>query len=231
MRTSVRQRRVSLLCTALFLAVVASVRTALSFSSVHQGTMPPCKASVFIATSEDGFIAKEDGSVDWLNEQNEKVPPGVDTGFEGFMASVGAIIMGRKTFDSVCGLVEQYGWAYGDTPVVVLSSSPSSVKIPDSLSERKISVMQGTPKEVLEKVAADFGCQDAYVDGGSTIRGFLAAGVVQRVIITTVPVTLGAGIPLFDDPEQKARLKQEGEPTKWDFGFTQTTYSVVPASA
>mmetsp|Transcript_8094 Transcript_8094/g.20170 ORF Transcript_8094/g.20170 Transcript_8094/m.20170 type:complete len:198 (-) Transcript_8094:264-857(-) len=191
---------------------------------------PSASASVFIATSADGFIAKSDGAVDWLNEQNATVPEGEDLGFAAFMASVGALIMGRKTFETVRGFVVEgtQPWPYGDTPVIVLSSKPAEVDVPASLA-KKVRVMSGTPAEVLASVATDTGAKDAYVDGGTTIRAFLAAGLVGRVIITTVPVTLGSGIPLFDSEEQRAMLEQDGPAKKFENGFVQTTYRVRQA--
>ena len=87
------------------------------------------KVSVYIATSLDGFIARSDGGLDWLNEANATVPDGEDCGFQTFMDSVDALIMGRKTYEQVLSFGE---WPYGRTPVVVLSrnsiSFPSSVR-------------------------------------------------------------------------------------------------------
>ena len=92
------------------------------------------KASVYIATSLDGFIARRDGSIDWLNEAHSLVPAGEDCGFQAFMDSVDTLIMGRKTYQQVLS----FGvWAYGQTPVIVLSRSsiafPSSSSSPLSL--------------------------------------------------------------------------------------------------
>lgn len=141
------------------------------------------------------------------------------------MALIDALVMGRNTFVKVCEVVDEFGWPYGDTPVIVLSSSPSSVIIPPSLAEKKIRLMQGTPQEVLAKIETELGAKDVYVDGGVTIRGFLEASVVARVAITPVPATLGAGIPLFT-AAQKDCLRKVGEAKKWENGFVQTTYTV-----
>src|SRR3569623_1788725 len=86
-------------------------------------------ASVFIATSLDGFIARKDGAIDWLESANTCVPDGEDCGYQEFMNSVDILIMGRNTFETVLAFAE---WPYGDKRVVVLSSR--YLAIPEALS-------------------------------------------------------------------------------------------------
>ncbi|XP_022084415.1 uncharacterized protein LOC110975871 [Acanthaster planci] len=193
----------------------------------------PCRGSVFIATSADGFIAKLDGSVDWLNEANESMSQGTpegqdaDSHFKSFLQSVDAIVMGRKTFESVLTLCTEQTWPYGNTPMVVLTSNAGSVservQIPEYL-KGKVTLEKGSPSEVLALLAARHGARDAYIDGGVTIRAFLEAGMIDRAIVTTVPVTLGEGLPLFD-AKHKALL-QEIMVKKFGNGCVQTTYNV-----
>ena len=92
--------------------------------------------SVFIATSLDGFIARSDGSIDWLNEANSVVPPGEDCGYKKFMSTVDTLIMGRNTFEQVLTFGE---WPYGSTPVVVMSHRGITLPndIPSSVSVSK----------------------------------------------------------------------------------------------
>eukprot|EP00434_Breviolum_minutum_P044015 symbB.v1.2.039266.t1/scaffold6447.1/size18026/3 len=167
-----------------------------------------CKASVFIATSLDGFIAKTDGSVDWLNDFNETMPEGDDGGFGDFMASVDALVMGRKTFESVRDM-EGGPWPYGDTPVWVLTKG-------------KVKLTKGSPQEILEELAAS-GAKDVYVDGGETIRGFLDAGLLSRIIIGKVPITLGEGRPLFTLKESAKIQEVSSKPLS--SGILQVTYA------
>ena len=134
------------------------------------------KCSVFIATSLDGFIARSDGSIDWLNEANEAVTPGEDCGYGKFMADVDAMIMGRNTFEQVLTFGS---WPYGSTPVVVLSrqgfSLPSDV--PTS-----VSVSNDTPSELVARLT-DQGVKKIYVDGGLTIQSFLASGLIDDITV------------------------------------------------
>jgi dihydrofolate reductase len=143
------------------------------------------KASVFIATSLDGFIARSDGRLDWLPEGG-----GEPHGYTEFMASVDALVIGRKTFETVLSFPE---WPYGAKPVVVLSSSPATLEAPPGAM---CSFMAATPAEVIDHLAVR-GMGHLYIDGGVTIQRFLTAGLIQRLIITRVPVVLGTGIPLF----------------------------------
>lgn len=142
-------------------------------------------ASVFIATSLDGFIAREDGAIDWLPQENVE-----DHGFDAFMASTDAMVMGRNTFETVLGFG---AWPYGTKPVYVLSTRPLP---PVPHAEAVVTALSGSPAEVAGELERR-GVRHAYLDGGITIQRFLAAGLVQRLIITRVPVLLGRGIPLF----------------------------------
>ena len=176
------------------------------------------KASVYIATSLDGFIARKDGALDWLDEANSTVPEGEDCGFQAFMDSVDALIMGRKTYEKVLSLGE---WPYGRTPVVVLSRN--SISFSDSLPDT-VTHSSESPRDLLDRLSQE-GVGHVYVDGGTTIQGFLSAGLIDEITLTVIPVILGGGIPLFGSLDQDIRLTHV-HTTADDFGFVQTTYSV-----
>ena len=175
-------------------------------------------ASVYVATSLDGFIARRDGSVDWLNEANAGVPEGEDCGFKAFLDSVDALVMGRRTYEQVLSFGE---WPYGKTPVVVLSHRP--VSLPSHLSDT-VTHSSESPRALLERLSGQ-GVNHVYVDGGNTVQGFLAEGLIDNITITTVPLLLGEGIPLFASMGRDIRLTHV-RTTVFDFGFVQTTYSV-----
>jgi dihydrofolate reductase len=140
--------------------------------------------SVFVGTSVDGFIARPDGALDFL-------PPGGGEphGYDEFIATVDAIVIGRKTFETVLAMES---WPYGNKRVVVLSSRPVDLSEVSGVVEQ----MGGDPKEIVSKLAAT-GAHHLYVDGGITVQYFLRAGLVQRLVITRVPVLIGEGIALF----------------------------------
>lgn len=144
--------------------------------------------TVYIATSLDGFIARADGSIDWLHSIES--PPGEDYGYAAFIATVDAIVMGRGTFETVLGFGG--AWPY-PKPVYVLSSSLREV--PGEVRER-VTLLNLTPTKALERIGQD-GHQRCYVDGGKTIQRFLREDLIDRLIVTKIPVLLGEGIPLF----------------------------------
>ena len=151
--------------------------------------------SIFIGTSLDGFIARPDGALDFL-------PPGGGEphGYDEFIASVDAIVIGRKTFETVLTLGP---WPYGSKRVLVLSSHPVDLS---AARGAVLEQMAGPPAEIVSRLAAS-GAHHLYVDGGITIQGFLRAGLVQRLIITRVPVLIGEGIPLFGALPRDIRLR------------------------
>ena len=217
--------------------------------------MPPAAtAFVFIATSLDGFIAREDGAIDWLAgpppPADLEVAPGApselpreglgagasaggarasvaiqpepagDYGYQAFFDSVDALVMGRNTFD----LVRTFGhWPYGTKPVVVLTSRP--LELPPDLRST-VQVLAGRPEDVAVRLAAR-GLRRLYVDGGRVVQSFLAAGLVERLILTRIPVLLGKGIPLFGAlPGGDVRLRHVRTRT-FVTGLVQSEYLVV----
>jgi dihydrofolate reductase len=170
------------------------------------------KASVFIATSLDGFIAREDGGIDWLPANPEP------HGYDEFIASVDAIVIGRKTFETVLAFG---GWFYGKTLVVVLSSQASELKAPEGAN---CVFMSGDPKEIVATLEQR-GVKHAYIDGGVTIQRFLEAGLIQRLIITRIPVLLGSGIPLFGPLSHDVRLTHIAT-RAFAEGFVQSEYAI-----
>ena len=153
------------------------------------------KVSVFIGTSVDGFIARPNGDLDFLPEGG-----GEPHGYDEFIASVDTLVIGRKTFETVLTFAT---WPYGDRRVVVLSSRPLDLS---AVRGGVVEQMAGPPAEVVSKLAAS-GARHVYVDGGITIQGFLRAGLVQRLVITRVPVLIGDGIPLFGTLPRDVRLR------------------------
>ena len=176
------------------------------------------KSSVFIATSLDGFIARLDGNIDWLNEANAVVPEGEDCGFFEFMSSVDVLVMGRKSFEKVLSFGE---WSYGETKVVVLSRK--GVAIPEKINNT-VSTSSEDPKSLVERLAAE-GAKHLYIDGGKTIQSFLASGLIDEITITIIPVLLGTGLPLFGPLKKDINLKHVST-NAYPFGFVQDRYCI-----
>jgi dihydrofolate reductase len=170
-------------------------------------------ASVFVGTSVDGFIARPSGDLDWLPAGG-----GEPHGYEEFIASVDAIVIGRKTFETVLSFE---AWPYGEKRVVVLSR-----RLVDLSGVRGgvVEHMGGPPAEILSRLAAS-GAHHLYVDGGVTIQGFLRAGLIDRLVITRVPVLIGEGIPLFGSLPRDVRLRHVGT-RSYPSGLVQSEYEV-----
>jgi dihydrofolate reductase len=177
------------------------------------------KASVFVGTSVDGFIARPDDGLDWL-------PPGggEDHGYDAFMATVDALVIGRKTFEKVLTFD---AWPYDEKPVFVLSTRPLAPAPLGATVER----IAGAPTDIVSQLAAR-GYRHVYVDGGIAIQRFLQAGLIQRLIITRVPVLIGRGIPLFGVTERDIPL-QHIATRQFASGLVQSEYEVAvrPAQA
>jgi dihydrofolate reductase len=170
------------------------------------------KASVFVGTSVDGFIARPDGALDFLPEGG-----GEPHGYDEFMATVDALVIGRKTYETVLGFG---AWAYGAKPVIVLSTRALAPAPAGAVVER----MSGEPAEIVGRLAAR-GIGHVYVDGGITIQRFLRAGLIQRLVVTRVPVLIGSGIPLFGTLPRDVRLRHVAT-RSYASGLVQSEYAV-----
>ncbi|MCA9930974.1 MAG: dihydrofolate reductase [Anaerolineales bacterium] len=181
------------------------------------------KASVYIATSLDGFIARENGDLDWLpgadGSQVEANPEDGDFGYSAFIESVDVLVMGRGTFEKVLSFGG--AWPYGDKRVVVLSSRLT--RLPDNLPQT-VELKSGTPTDVVKELAAS-GAEHLYVDGGKTIQAFLNAGLIQELTITRIPVLIGSGLPLFGPVHKDLKLRHV-ETCVFSNGFVQSKYVV-----
>ena len=178
------------------------------------------KISVYIATSLDGFIARENGDLDWLpGSDGSEGGSGEDYGYHQFMESVDVLVMGRHTYEMVIGFGE---WPYEEKRVIVRSSK--GVEIPEKLS-KKVESKSCSPAELVEELRQT-GAKHLYIDGGKTIQGFLNAGLIQEMIITLVPVLIGSGIPLFGKLNQDKKLELI-ENRSFDNGFVQSKYKIL----
>lgn len=170
--------------------------------------------SVFIGTSLDGFIARLNGSFDFLPEGG-----GEPHGYNEFIATIDALVIGRNTFETVLAFPE---WPYGDKRVVVLSTRPIDFS---TVRGGVVEQMAGSPAEIVAKLAAS-GAHHLYIDGGITIQNFLRAGLIQRLTITRVPVLIGEGIPLFGAVLRDVRLRHVGT-QQYPSGLVKSEYEVL----
>jgi dihydrofolate reductase len=139
------------------------------------------RVSVFVGVTIDGFIAREDGSLDYLAPWESE-----EHGYEAFMRSIDALVIGRATYDTVLGFD---AWPYEGKRVVVLTHRPFAPR-------RDETRHAGALAPLLSRLATE-GVRGVYLDGGVAIRQGLDEDLVDDMTLSTVPLLLGAGRPLF----------------------------------
>jgi dihydrofolate reductase len=169
------------------------------------------KLSVFCGVSVDGFLARLNHTFDFLDAGGQE-----PHGYEEFYAGVDVVVIGRNTFE----VVRTFGqWYYGSKPVVVLSNRPLDFSF---IEGGVVEQLSGEPAEIAAQLKAR-GFKHAYIDGGITIQRFLAAGLIDRLIITRVPVLIGEGIPLFGAVPRDILLRHIAT-RSYDGGLVQSEY-------
>ncbi len=143
------------------------------------------RVRVFIATSLDGFIAGPNDELDWLPSGNS----GAEDTFTPFMQHIGALLMGRRTYEVANGF--DGPWPYGETPVLVATNRNLE---PRQDTARAIG---GNIQELVAAAKQVAGNRDVYIDGGSLIRSALKAQLIDDITVTLIPIVLGKGLPLF----------------------------------
>ena len=141
------------------------------------------KCSVFIAASLDGFIARPDGQIDWLSLVDR---PGEDYGYRQFHDSIDTFIVGRKTYETALGFDS---WPYAGKRCVVLTHRALTAKYHEQF--------YGGPLDTLVARLSAANAKRAYVDGGTVIQQFLAAGLISDMTVSILPILLGEGVHLF----------------------------------
>lgn len=179
----------------------------------------PFTGSVFLGMSVDGFIARLDGDLSFLDGSGEGGPPddgaGGDFGFAEFVSGVDALVMGRSTYEFIKPFAE---WPYQGKPVHVLSTT-----LPED-EDARITVHRSLDDAIAALGAA--GYRRLYVDGGRTVHAFLRAGLIADLTLSRVPVLIGTGHTPFgalaaDIPLEHVRTQA------FAGGMVQSTYRVV----
>lgn len=162
------------------------------------------RVRVYLATSFDGFIAGTNDDLSWLTgaeapvpEQGESEPGALE--FDAFLREVGAMVMGRRTYDVVLGM--DAPWFYGELPVLVATHRPLEP------AKETVRAVSGDIVSLIEQAREVAGDKDVYLDGGIMVRQALDAGLVDHLVITLIPMVLGEGIPLFAGLKQRHELE------------------------
>ena len=183
------------------------------------------KCSVFIATSADGYIATEDGGVDWLDTAGRREADPADNpdmGFAQYLSSVDCLIMGRKCMQKLSSFeLSDEQWPYGDRRIIVLSRT---LQEPPTNLRGRLELYNGEIPQLIADLQRQ-GLKHAYIDGGTTITSFLNLELIDEICLTRAPVLLGGGIPLFGKTDRQIRL-ENARATAFANDFVQVRYEV-----
>ena len=176
---------------------------------------------VFIGVSLDGFIARPNGDIDWLEDASTAGDhaPGdpdlpEDHGYAAHMASVDHVVMGRATYEKMLTLG---GWPFSEHQVVVISTMLET-------DDDRITIVPSVDAAV--RLLDERGSRGVYVDGGRTIQAFLREGLIDELVITRLPILIGEGLPLFGPLPQDVHLIHQGTVATGGSGFVQSRYRV-----
>ncbi len=176
--------------------------------------MTPSKIKLYIAATLDGFIAREDGSLDWLNDHPN--PDKLDYGYSSFMETIGTVIMGRTTYEEVLGFGVE--WPYPACTAYVVTTQPDYKPATPTTS-----VLHRVDRQVLDRIRSQ-GPKDIWlVGGGEVITAFLDLGQVDEMTLFIIPVVLGKGIRLFPGGPGETKLRLAGSET-YENGVVRLTY-------
>ncbi|MDH5432661.1 MAG: dihydrofolate reductase family protein [Gammaproteobacteria bacterium] len=175
------------------------------------------KFIAFCAVSLDGFLARENGKLDWLEASADKEST-EDYGYQKFLRAMDCIVMGRNTFEKVASFAQ---WPYVDKRVIVLSKKMQQIP---SAFEDKISLFSGKVEELVVDLQSR-GYKHIYIDGGKTIQSFIRAGVMDELIITQIPILINKGLPLFAEFSHDIKLKLTRSQS-YPSGFVQSRYDI-----
>lgn len=163
--------------------------------------MEQARVTIHMVASLDGFIARTDGSVDWL-ETSDTFDAGKDLDPEyvkEFLASIDCYVMGSRTYETALGFeAKGFGWAYGETRTIVLTSR----ELPGRSS---VEFCSGDLAELMNRLRGEF--RNIWVVGGGALAGAcVRLGLADEVRYSVMPVVIGTGIPFFAGLERDAAL-------------------------
>lgn len=172
------------------------------------------KVILYIATSLDGFIARPDGNIDWLNSiPNPEVG---DYGYSELLSTIGSTIMGRKTYEEVMGFGVE--WPYTGLDSYIMTSdenlkiqSPDTYIFTDNIKDLIVEIRKKSTRDIW------------LIGGGQLVTAFLNEGLIDKMIISIIPKIIGEGIPLFAGTPLESHWKLlKSEP--YDTGVVNLTY-------
>ncbi len=174
---------------------------------------------IYIATTVDGFIARNNGQMDWLAHQAD----GHDYGWTAFRKTIDSLIVGRKTYEQVLSMNSV--WPFRGLTTVVWSRTMSTADLPQAVIDCNVEVSSLAPPELLHELG-NRGLKGTWVDGGKTLQQFLSTSMIDILTITRIPILIGEGMPLFGALPADVRLEHM-QTNSYGSGVVQSTYAVT----
>jgi dihydrofolate reductase len=171
--------------------------------------------SLYIATSLDGFIARPDGSLDWLNALPN--PDQTDHGYHAFLAGVDTIVMGRSTYEEILGFGVE--WPYDEQETFVVTTDKTF-----SPATPHTGVIHTINRETIESLPSAGDKKIWVVGGGKVITAFLNHELIDEVILSMIPIVLGDGIRLFPDQPKETWFELKST-ERFSTGVVNLTYT------
>jgi dihydrofolate reductase len=191
--------------------------------SFSQGNTRGRTVTLHMISSLDGFIAKHDNTVAWMDTPGSVYEPGVSISEEAvstFLKSIDCYVLGSRTYEHAL----QLGWPYGDTPVVVVTTR----KWPQASTRKSIEFYSGDLNTLVdEKLAPRY--RNIWLVGGAMLsQHFLEQGLVDEIRLTIAPVLLGEGLRLFDGSQKDKRWNLKNV-IAYKNGFVELSYAALAA--
>lgn len=170
---------------------------------------------LYIAASLDGYIARPDGSIDWLEDEAYRLE-GEDYGYNSFQQAIDTTLMGNSTYKVVKGMEMPFPYPDKTNYVFTRSSHPEA---------EFVKFVQEDPVAFVKQLKKQEGKHIWLIGGGQLNMQLLNASLVDEMIITFVPLILGRGIPLFAGGVSERMLKVQDVAT-YRNGFVQVKFKL-----
>jgi len=177
------------------------------------------KVTIHMVSSLDGIIAKKDNSVSWFETSDyyEKGTTGQDT--EEFLKTIDCYVMGARTYEHALGLSKSYGWAYGDTPTIVVTHRNLSI------DRQNIEIYSGDLNRLVdERLKPNY--KNVWLVGGAMlVKDFLRLKLADEIRLSIIPIILGDGTLFFDHIGEEKALHLK-DVTAYKSGMVELCYEI-----
>ena len=178
------------------------------------------KITIHMVSSLDGMIAKMDNSVSWFETADHYEKGHADPDTAEFLTAIDCYIMGSRTYEHALELSRSYGWAYGDTPTIVLTHRNLPVEKPN------IEMYSGDLNKLVEERLTPNYKNVWLVGGPALVKDFIRANLADEIRVSILPIILGEGLPFFNHIGRELPLHLK-DATAYKNGMVELSYERV----